>query len=288
VLLRCLAVPGLVPQPNQTNQIIRLVVEICDNALPDVVTFLKVDARSQNYAKFSAISLCHKQITDILTPLRQNYGDLDAVLLARKEIIGSLNHSLVRRYCGQFRLNEVKSTIEVIFSKLKKASAREETFLSDIEECNRCVDGAREEYSDSETFLTEDYLDPFLTTCRSVLSDFFIAQRAKFGTSIIWGHAGTRELQKRYPLYEPARQIQIVIPLRNLGPGLATEVRISVTSQSSSVVLGNETAMLGNVLPGEFSITVDAMVIAATDDFEGLMQVEWGEIGSIDRFTEIF
>ena len=252
------------------------------------MTFLRVDSRAQNYEKFEIISGCHRRITEILDPLRHRYGDLEAVLLARKSIIGSLNHSIVRQYCGPFRLNDVRSTIEVIFSKFKKLSAGEDSFLSDTEECNRCVDGAEKEYTGLETFLTEDYLGQFLSTCGSVLSDFLITQRARFRTSIAWGRGETREVQKRYPLHEPERQIQIVIPLRNLGPGLATDVRVSVTSESSDVVLGSETAMLGNVLPGEFSITVDAMVINATPNFPGLMQVEWGEIGSIGRDSEIF
>ena len=90
VFLRCPAVKGLVPDPNRTNQITRLTVELCETALSEIVTFLKVDKRAQNYAKFAVILGCHKQIAQIIDPLRQTYGDLDALLSARKEIIGSL------------------------------------------------------------------------------------------------------------------------------------------------------------------------------------------------------
>jgi hypothetical protein len=288
VLLRCLAVHGLVPQSNHANHISRSAVELCEGGLPEILTYLKVDSRAQTYEKFAIISSCHQRITEILNPLRHSYGDLDAILAARKEILGSLNHSLVHLYCGPFRLNELRSTVEAIFSKLKRVSSLDTTLLSDIEECDRCVDGTKADFSGSESFLTEEYLGSFLSVCRSVLSEFLKTQRARFKTSIAWGRGTSRELQKRYPLLEPEREMQVVIPLRNLGPGLATDLRVTVTSESSNVVLGGETVMLGNVLPGDFSIAIDAMVINASASAQGLLQVEWGEIGSPARNSEIF
>ena len=288
MLLRCLAVHGLVPQSNHANHISRSAVELCEGGLPEILTYLKVDRRAQTYEKFAIISSCHQRITEILNPLRHSYGDLDAILAARKEILGSLNHSLVRQYCGPFRINELRSTVEAIFSKLKRVSSLDTTLLSDIEECDRCVDGTKADFSGSESFLTEEYLGSFLSVCRSVLSEFLKTQRARFKTSIAWGRGTSRELQKRYPLHEPEREMQVVIPLRNLGPGLATDLRVTVTSESSNVVLGGETVMLGNVLPGDFSIAIDAMVINASASFQGLLQVEWGEIGSPARNSEIF
>lgn len=288
VFLRCLAVPGLVPQSNAANHISRSAMELCEGALSDILTFLKVDRRAQTYEKFAAISNCHQRLTEILNPLRHPYGDLDAILAARKEILGSLNHSVVRQYCDPFRLSEIRSTVETIFSKMKRVSALDASLLSDIEECNRCVDGAKTDFSGSESFLTEGYLAPFLSVCRSVLSEFLKTQRAKFETSVVWGRGATRELQKRYPLHEPGREMQIVIPLRNAGPGLATDLRVTLTSGSPDVVLGGETVMLGNVLPGDFSIAIDAMVIVACASFQGLLHVEWGEIGSPARKSGIF
>jgi len=157
-----------------------------------------------------------------------------------------------------------------------------------LEECNRCVDSAKADFSGSESFLTEEYLGPFLCVCRSVLSEFLSTQRARFKTNIVWGQGSAQELQKRYPLQEPERELQIVFPLRNTGPGLATDVRVTVTSESSNVVLGDQTVMLGNVLPGDFSIAVDAMVVGASASFQALMQIEWGEIGGPTRNAEIF
>src|SRR5260370_35337796 len=41
ILLRSLAVRGLLPESNSTNQIIRSTVEICEGALPEILDFFK-------------------------------------------------------------------------------------------------------------------------------------------------------------------------------------------------------------------------------------------------------
>lgn len=288
VLLRCLAVQDLVPEPNSTNHIIRSTVELCEGALPEIIGFLRIDQRAQNYEKFAILSDCHSRITEILDPLRSPYGDLDALLSTRREIVGCLNHSIIRKYTGPFRLTETRTTIESLFSKLKKISSLETTLLVDIEDCNRAISSVTAELDVAESFLNQNFLTPFLKTCETVLSQFLDSLRGRFATSITWGGGSGHELQKRYPLHEPEREIQIIVPLRNSGPGMATDVRITVEAGGENVVLGGETIMLGNVLPGDFSITLDAMVISQCSSFKELLSVEWGEIGSPTRKSELF
>lgn len=287
MILRCLAVRDLLPEPNPANGIARYTVELCEGTVPEIASFLGVDKKAQTFEKFAKLEVCHSRALEILSPIRENYGDLEAVLSARKEVLGSLNHGFIRSYCGHFKLNEVRSTIEVVFGKLKKVSGLETSLLVDIEECNRAIEAAKDDFQGAETFLTLEFLRPFLDNCQNVLDNFFRMQRARFETKIVWDRH-SNELQKRYPLLDKDRTIQLVVPLKNLGPGLATEVTISVTSESEAVLLGGETAMLGNVLPGDFSFTTDAIVMEPCGRFSALLHVEWGEIGSGQRKSELF
>ncbi len=288
VILRCLAVRGLVPESNQANQISRSVVELCEGAVPELLTFLKFDRRAQNFEKFAALSTFHSKMSELLGPLRNSYGDMDSIIAARKELLGILNHSIIRKYCDYFRLNEIKSTIEALFGKMRQVASLSVTLLSDIDDFNRTIESALVDFQESKSFLSEEYLKPFVNSCRFVLDDFIRTQRAKFATKIVWGRGTNRELQKRYPLHEAEREMQILLPLRNIGPGLATDLRVTVTSEGGQVVLGGETVMLGNVLPGDFSVAIDVMIISPCQSFQGLLQVEWGEIGKATRDSEIF
>jgi hypothetical protein len=116
------------------------------------------------------------------------------------------------------------------------------------------------------------------------VTSFVETLRGRFFTTISLGPGINAELQKRYPLHEPERELQIVIPLRNAGPGLATDLEVTVTTDSDTVMLAGGSIKLGNVLPGEFSVVLDAMVIA----FTILLNVDWGEIGNPSRKTEVF
>lgn len=288
VVLRCLAIHNLLPESNSKNQIQRSTVELCESSLPEIVKFLKFDVRAQNYEKFEILSGCHKRITELLDPLRVPYGDLDALLNARKDIAGCLNHSMVRTYAKPFKLNEIRSIIESIFSKLKKVSTIETSLLIDIDECNRAISSVKNDSNITNSFLRHEYLLPFLSTCENILSNFMGSHRAKFDTAITWGGGPGGELQKRYPLHEAGREIQIIVPLRNSGPGMATDVRLSVEDTSGDIALNTSNIMLGNVLPGEFSIPLDAIVLSPCPTSECLLNIEWGEIGQPTRKSELF
>ena len=150
----------------------------------------------------------------------------------------------------------------------------------DIEDCNRFLSSAETELDATRSFLTQDFLAPFVETFQTVLKRFVELLRGRFSAEISWGGGPRRELQKRYPLHELERKIRIVVPLRNAGPGMATDVRIVVESTNEDVAFSSEPIMLGNVLPGDFSVTLDAMVIEECSEFNEFLSVEWGEIGS--------
>lgn len=285
LLLRCLAVQNLIPEPNAINQIIRSIVEICEHALPEVISFLKIDKRAQNYEKFPILCGFHDRVMILLDPLRLPYGDLDALLHASHEINGCLNHSIVRVYTGPYNLKEVRTTIKSLIGKLRKVCSESTTLLLDLEECNRLIASTKTDLIPEDSFLVRDALFPFLDTCETNLSQFLDSRRGRFTTTV---SLETRELQKRYPLHELGRNIQIAVPLRNSGPGMATDLRISAVAEGEHVVFSQETVVLGNVQPGIFSVALDATVKAACEGFVGLLQAEWGEIGAPARKSEAF
>jgi hypothetical protein len=67
-------------------------------------------------------------------------------------------------------------------------------------------------------------------------------------------------LQKRYPIREQGRVIQILIPLRNEGPGRAMGLSAQITS-NDELLIEKEDILLGNIPPGPFVIAAKAMVI---------------------------
>ena len=69
---------------------------------------------------------------------------------------------------------------------------------------------------------------------------------------------------------------------------MATGVHVTALLEGEDVVLGSETIILGNVLPGEFSVVLDVMVITPNSGFAGMLNVRWGEIGNPNTKEGVF
>jgi hypothetical protein len=287
VLIRCVAVHGLLPEPNSRNQITRLVTEICELNAPELCKFLDIQPSSQNFEKYAAIEKGHAAICHLLTSLVDRHGDLQSLVAARKPVLGALNHSIVRAYCNPFRLQEIKSSTEALFGRLDRVILLESSFLQDLEECNRTIYEMNRSISEHNSFLSPLFRN-LVSNSEHVLDDFLNSVREKYHAKIRknWGASG--DLQKRYPLHVPGREFHILVPLRNEGTGLALGVQVTLATSSDNIVVSNQSINLGSVQPGDFSVVLDAMVASSTSGFDGLLEVQWNEIGNPERLTDSF
>jgi hypothetical protein len=163
------------------------------------------------------------------------------------------------------------------------------TLLNDFEECLRVIDDAKSSINDIGSFLSYDFLSPFLDGAEAVVTRYLATMQARFATHIEQRGGGISQiLLKRYPLSETGREIRVYVPLRNSGPGLATDIRISATAMGENVRISENPIMLGNVAPGDFAAVLDAKIVEPVGEFDGALSVEWGEIGSGVRKDEVF
>ncbi len=284
VVLRYISVSGLIVS-TKGDLLERGVVSLAEKTSPSLLSMLKIESKQQTFQKFTALERAHSQVCNILSPLLRPHGDVDALLHSRKEVLGALNHSIVREYCEVFRLNDVRSIVELVFSKCKKVASLEITMLTDYEDFLRIINESRNSLPDLGSFLAFDFLSSFLTNADLTLANYLTNQRARLKAGIK-STGFSNNLVKRYPLSEAERKLHINIPLVNVGPGLATNVQIVAVSLSDSVYLDDFPIQLGNILPGPFSVVLNALVLSPADSFSGAIIVTSGEIGSPHR-TEV-
>lgn len=285
VILRCLAVEGLIATTSQGSNLARSVVSLCETGFPEIIEYLKINQKDQTYKKYDTLTLAHARIEELLSPLRAPVSDIESVLSSRKNITGKLSHTIVRRYCAKFGHAEVVVVVGDVFSKLAVVAELRPSLLSDVEACRKAVSDGIASAQEVGSFLSDDLLI-FLQNVENALDKFLTASRSKFGTKIV-SKLGSL-IQKRYPLHEPGREIHISLPFTNQGPGLAKDLRVSVTSQNDALFIANPSITLGNVRPGDFSVLVDGLVIERSDCFALILHFEWSEIGETTTKTEIF
>ncbi len=287
VLIRLLAVPSLIPEQNANNQIERLIVEICEKNIGDICSFLLLKPKSQTYEKFAVLSNGHRTVLGLLEPLTANYGDLHALVTARKAVLGILNHSIVRAYCGPYHLQDLKSATEVLFTSMQRMEELGSSFLQNYQDCSRTIDDTARLIAEHSSFLAHEIFSPLLNTARRCVSAFLEKVKNQYQARITKGWVNNA-LAKRYPLNELGRELSIVLPLRNEGAGLALDVVVEALPTSDRVTFANSTTNIGSVKPGDFSVVLDTLIVEASAEVEILLQVEWGEIGNPERIAAEF
>lgn len=287
VILRFLADGDVIQVDGWKNDTQRSIVGICESATPDLCDFLKVDGKKQTFEKFSVLEGAHSIVCNLLDPVRASYGDVDALQSSREAVLAPFKHRQVRSYATPFGFSELKVGLEEIFSNLKKVANPSATFLEDFDECKRTIAQCRLTAKEVGSFLSYDYIVPFIDTVERLLDNYTSAMRSKFHVEIKsnWPSAG---LQKRYPLHEAEREFTLVLPLRNDGQGMAMKVRADIVLNSDCVYLETPSISLGNVMPGDFSLVVNSMVVAPSPSFGGIVELEWTEVGDINPKKQVF
>jgi hypothetical protein len=269
------------------NRINRSVVRLAETFLPELISFLRIDVKAQTFEKYDALSRTPAKVAEVFTSLLTPFGDLVGLVNARKQIVGALDHGAMRRYLMPFGLGDMRRCVEDVLGHLNRVAQTEDTLLDDIERSKQSITDALQTASDVGTFLTTEYLIPFLKRADGVLQDFIVQMRGRFSARIVAAHEG-EQLAKLYPLHEAGREIRVSVPMKNAGPGRATDVRVTCSTDGDTVVVNAMTMLLGSVPPGEFEVALNVLVMEPCASFSFYLTVEWGEIGSARREEELF
>lgn len=283
VLMRLLSIEDLLPAPNAQNNLERLVVDICEAGVPDLCKFLKIPPKEQTFRKFAIIQHGHSDICRLLDPLVGNYGDLEALIGGKKDILGVLNHSFIREYCGPFGLQELKAGIEVVLSKVSLMVKLQPSFLQDYESSKRALVNAIATVDEHKTYLATDYFGPLLEKASILMDEFLLTVRRQYSSKIERSWGTDEYLVKGYPLHELGRSFSLSIPLRNKGNGFAEDVRVIIIVDTNGLDISNSSTMMGTISPGPFSVIFDTQVLQPIDGFSGVVEITWGEIGNPER-----
>ncbi|SDW14886.1 hypothetical protein SAMN05444336_101248 [Albimonas donghaensis] len=287
VILRFLATEGVILADGWKGEVQRSIVSICETAAPDLCKFLKIDPRMQNFKKFEALQGAHSIMCGNLDALTTRYGDIESVVAAQKSITAPLNHGQVRAYCSPFGLNEIRAGIDATFSKLKAVTQSSASFVEDYADCRRALDQCNEVAQEISSFVTIDYVIPFLEMVDRLLNEYVASTKARFYSDLNseWIQPS---IAKKHPLHEVGREFSLSVPFRNDGPGMAIDVRATMVLSSDDVVLQSQVVPLGNVMPGEFSLVLPVMVLAPCKSFSGMVELDWAEVGAGSRKRKSF
>jgi hypothetical protein len=286
VVIRAIAIDGFIPD-NIENQLSRHVVSLIEKGLPGFSDFLKLHEKNQTYEKFEILLGAKTWVDGKLKPLSTPYTSLASLLAARKSIASSLSHGRLKEFGSIYKITEVLDAIDSVFSRLEKVEKIADTLADDVEACERTIRDATGLVTSNPSFITIEHLEPFLLCASERLKEFISSLRGRFTAAIEKDWSGST-LPKRYPMLEADRDLRILVPFRSSGRGAATDVRVSVESDSQKLLPMNDEIMIGSVSPGKFSISLDVHVVDPSTEFSAMLEIEWGEVGTTRRQSAVF
>lgn len=286
VVLRALAIPGVI-QDNAANKIDRHIVALVEATLPSICAFLGLQPKMQTFEKFAVLQNAYRSFADRLAPLKTPFTTIDSILASKANLQSGLKHGQVRQFFRIYRIAEIADAIDSLLAKMARVHGMEVSLSDDVESCHRDIFAARELVRNSPSLLTNDYLQPFLDSASRAIDTFISNVRGRFSSKIVRGVGGV-ELQKRYTLHAEGREIRIAVPMRNEGPGVATDVTFRISSSSPHVAVCNGEVRLGTVAPGNFSVGIDVLVVEPCTSFDAEIYVSWGELGGTKPSEELF
>lgn len=286
VVLRAIAEDRFV-KDNAANNLSRNVVALVEKTLPGLWSFLGLQPKAQTFENFEKLRGAMTWVESQLVPLSVPYKTLESLLAARKDIQKGLAHGRLMEFAVLYHLPEIRDAIESVFSSLENVSRINATLAADVETCERAIADAASTAAKYPSFITANYLKPWLGCVSERLRDFIESLRGRFTAQISQDWTGSH-IPKRYPLLEQGRDLRVLIPFSSDGRGAAMNVRITLTGDSNEVLFYNEEIALGDVSPGKFAVAVDVHVVEPCPELSTMLEIEWGEVGTSHRQSAIF
>lgn len=287
VLLRFLAEDEVIPTDGWRNDAQRAIVDICETATPELCNFLKIPTKAQTFEKFTQLEGAHSHFCSLLEAVKSKHSDIESLVASQKSIIAPLTHGQIRIYGAPFGIEELRVGVEAVFTRLRAIANPAATFVEDFAECRRALMQCRSVAAEIGSFIAIDYILPLADMIDSLLEDYVAVTRARFDTALNADWKSST-LPKKYPLHEAGRAFDISLPFRNDGAGMAVDVRIAAALNSEEIYLETTQISMGNVMPGEFSVVIRVMVLSPCSIFNGVIEVDWAEVGSSIRKKKVF
>lgn len=288
VVLRAVAVEGLLPF-EADHQLARRVVELVEGGYLDQLRGLRLADKRQTFEKISAIKGFHGSMCHDLQPFASSghtLADIDALVPDLQRVLRS---GPLGSYLAPYNWASIKAKVSQVCEQVvalhecndatykQRFGGLEENCEELIAECDRCA-----------SFLTTDYIRPFVSSVRAAMQTLREESAEKFSCEVEPRRRAPEIAAKRYPLHIVDKWLTITLPFVNKGPGIAVDVQVELAcGVDSGLALEEEILNLGDVPPGEFAISFRGMVVTAMQVSHMALQLSWGELFGGTKSTAI-
>ncbi len=241
---------------------------------------------NQNHEKIEAIKQIHYTACRNLDQLRESFVSLPDLAERRQSIMRSLKHGKTKSYLDSFGFMSILQLVDSLLGQVDsviRASGHE--LQTKMEQLIEDIPTQHENCEKIQTFVTTKYALPFLKQLEMSATAMKDRFSADFACQISVPRAALK-VEKRYPLHLTSSEIEIFIPLKNDGPGVAQNVTTYCVVEHGEVK--NPETNFGSVNPGPFVLTLLIELTEPQTELHATIEVSWSAVGDSQRYLEDF
>jgi len=284
LLIRCMAIDGLLPIDDEHNIINRKILSIIESHAGDLVRQYKFD-KQQNFERVNIIKTLHGTICAHYLALSQVSGSLNEIATQKSAILKCLRHNLYQGYLQPFNYVPIRTKLEALIEGLDSVvNSSGADYKLTLDELERILEEGQALATASQSFFTRKFAIPFLEAVSRAVGIVKTTASERLASVIEPLRSPPSAAEKRYPLHQVDRFINIILPLVNKGPSTAVEVVVEVDcGGESSIILDSERLRCGDVPPGKFAVCLRACVIEPSTKVEMTVEISWRELFGNER-----
>ena len=288
LVIDALAVDGLIPSTSERPDIDRNVCSLAESALREVLDRFKYPFKSQSYEKRRALEGLHASVVVLLSPVASPAHDLEGLLVNRSKLTKCLTDGIIEAYFGATSVRHLLGGVQRVFETLSDVRQQEDAgFHAKLRMAQDAVAHLRD-LVQGRSGEVADAVASFLAAADHVVFQLVQDTAPLLASEIGTARPEPRAAAKRYQLHEEGRELSVLIPLINKGPGWAYDATVQGVAESDFICVDGDVLEIGDVRPGEFSIAVRVLLCAPCREAGMLLDVSWRMAGAPEKQTRTF
>jgi hypothetical protein len=281
LLMRALAVDGLLPVEDSGSKITRILPALVEKFAPDITKQTKTAEKRQNFEKIKSLKDFHGFTLSNFNVLTEMPSDLVEIDNITQTLRRPFANKLFQAYLQPYGFNIIKGKIESILDQVSQLVAcKDARYKSYFDQLSEDLLELRNFCFDSYSFFTDGPIKNFVNAVQSALAALQNSASERFYCELLPKRKAPRAAEKRYPLHEVNRYVTFKIPMENIGPGVAVDVstEIDCGRDNQEIIIEYPQQRLGDIPPGDFAILISALIVKQTPLIRLAIQLEWRQL----------
>lgn len=284
LIVRALSVEGLLPFESDPS-LERKAVDLIDAGFGDQLRNLRLSEKRQTFEKIKALKGFHETVCSNLQILKELQPALAEIDSVKEDIQRAMRNGPCGAYLQPYEWTTLKSKVTHALDLISDlVICKDASYKGRFESLTRLHQELEGMASESPSFLNRKYIKPFADTLGRALEALQTVEVEQFACTIEPRRKQPYVAEKRYPLHQVDKLLTVTIPLVNTGPGIAVDVKVELDCGRNNILaLENEEILLGDIPPGEFAVSFQAIVVEPGRTVDMAMQLNWNELFGAER-----